>query len=84
MTFCWGSRDRLAPMRMIWLERNYNEPRFAMRQMMGPRRLRAWLKCDRDMLGGTVNKVELDRENRQRSPGKLGDWPLNRNRPKRR
>lgn len=74
--FCWGSAGRLRPVRMCWLERNYNEPRYDIVKWHLPS-----LRRHTVALPGT--KVEWDRETRQRFPGETGKWPLNRKpRPK--
>jgi hypothetical protein len=33
MSYAWSSRDRLCSMRMVWHERNYNDPRFGLRRL---------------------------------------------------
>ena len=68
--FAWSARDRLCWMRMVWLEHNYNEPRYAIhRQYYARRRLRRWLpslqaeiRCDRH---GVINL-----------PPKIGKYPV--------
>ena len=77
--YAWQSRDRLCPPRMVWLEHNYNEPRYELVKwhqpsLRDPPRLAwgPWRKA----------KVEDDRDSRQRFPGETGRWPLNRRRRK--
>ena len=67
----WASRDRLAPMRMVWPEHNYRAPRHEER-LYGRRSLRARTQMDWEREPG----VEADRERRQSFPGRLGEWPL--------
>jgi hypothetical protein len=75
--FCWGSAGRMRPMRMVWLERNYNEPQYELIRWRKPS-LRSRARLD---LAGS--KVEWDRETRLRFPGETGKWPVNRvKRPK--
>lgn len=66
MTFCWSSAGRLRPVRMVWLENNYNEPRYELVKWHAPnlrRYPRLGIFRDRE------SKVENDRWMRLHSPG---------------
>lgn len=71
--FAWYSEDRLRPLRMVWLEHNYNEPRYELakleREMRRPRAYPRLEYCHPD------GRVERDRERRQRSPMRHGWSP---------
>jgi len=71
--FCWSSAGRLRPMRMVWMERNYNDPRYSLIRWRKPA-----LRTVPRMEWIREGKVEADRERRQRFPGKMGEWPRNR------
>lgn len=73
MTFAWASAGRLRPMRMVWLERNYNDPKYELVKWRQPS-----LRTVPRMEWARLPKVEDDRESRQRFPGKTGEWPRNR------
>lgn len=70
MTYGWSARDRLTPMRMVWLGGSHYY-KFELRKWQR-RSLRQWQP---DLRART--KVDDDRESRQRYPGATGRWPLN-------
>lgn len=72
----WSSVGRLRPMRMEWLPGN-EDPKYELVKWRKPA-----LRTVPRMEWCKVSKVEDDREMRQRFPGKMGEWPLNR-KPKR-
>ena len=74
--FCWSSAGRLRPNRMVWLGRNYNDPKHELIKYQVPR-IRSYR---RNLQAET--KVERSRELRYSLPGETGKWPLNR-KPKR-
>jgi hypothetical protein len=69
--YAWSSRDRLCPMRMTWMEHNYNEPEYEIVKYH-KRRLRRWTKLDYAREG----KIESHKFRIQRFAGRLGEWPL--------
>ena len=76
--FCWQSRDRLCFPRMVWLEHNYNEPKYELVKYRSARGLRAWprlIPCYETKVDNYLWKI-------RKFPGIMGYWPLNR-RPKR-
>ena len=72
VTYAWNSRDRLCPPRMVWFKRNYHYPEFEIARMH-KRRIRAYNRVERP----AESRVKADRWNRQRFPGRTGEWPLN-------
>jgi hypothetical protein len=83
MTYAWSSRDRLCPMRMVWHERNYNDPRFELRRLehrMGRGKSLARNRVERP----SESRVEADRWSRRRFPGLTGEQPLQRKAKRRR
>lgn len=69
--FAWSSAGRLRPVRMVWLEHNYNEPKY---ELIKYRRGRSLNPIPR-MKWMPGPKMEDDRERRQRHPGVTGRWP---------
>lgn len=69
--FCWSSRHRLCPMRIGWLERNYNEPKYELRRMT-KRRLRAHTRVGKR----GDSKMDYHRWRHTCAAGKLGEWPV--------
>jgi hypothetical protein len=72
--FAWSSAGRLRPMRMVWWDTGHSY-RFELVKYQRPC-LRAFTRCDNTCIGGPgQTRVEQDRENRQRYPGRTGEWP---------
>lgn len=69
--FCWSSAGRLRPMRMVFLDRNYNTHQFDLIKWK-KRRIRADKRLDEPPLG---SKVEHEIAMRQQLPGRTGEWP---------
>lgn len=63
MTYAWCARGRLCTPRMVWLDRNYDEPELV---------LGASNRVQRP------SRVDADRWSRQRFRGRLGELPLSR------
>jgi hypothetical protein len=69
--FAWQSEGRLRPLHMVWLEHNYNEPVYELIKWRAPSLKRM------PRLGPFLireSRVDLDRERRQRFPGRTGHW----------
>ena len=71
MTYSWASRDRLCPMRMVWLDYNYGEPIYEIKKLVRPF-LRAETRVDRM----STSRIEFHSWRGARMAGRLGDWPL--------
>lgn len=70
MTYSWSSRDRLCPMRMVWLDYNYHEPCYEIKKLGRPH-LRAYTRLD----WIKENRIERHLWRRRAMAGRLGDWP---------
>lgn len=70
MPFAWSSRDRLTAMRMVPLDHGY----FKFEMIRWKRRsVKNWCRLD---YMRKENRVDNDRENRRRFPGRIGLWPV--------
>jgi hypothetical protein len=64
LMFLWANAGRLRPMRMVWSKQNHNYPKYSPDLREVPRM--EWVSGP---------KVDDDRENRRRFPGRTGEWP---------
>lgn len=72
--YVWVSSGRLRPMRMMWLARNFNEPKYSIVRWERP-----GIRAYPALPWARKNRVSEDRDMRQRYPGNTGKWPHNRN-----
>jgi len=73
--FAWSARDRLTPLRMVWLERNYNSPKYELEKYRKPD-TRRHTRC----LSAVV-RVDYDRDTRRDFP-RSDDGMMWRRKPK--
>ena len=54
--FCWSTKGRLRPMRMVWLDRNDNSPKYELMKYRqpslrrAPRNLQSWTRVEHDQM----------------------------------
>jgi hypothetical protein len=70
--FCWSSKDRLRPLRMVWLSRNHNSPKYELVKWRQPS-LRKQSRGTR-----ALPKVDDSRETRLRYPRMLDEHGVKR------
>lgn len=76
--FCWSTKDRLRPMRMVWLDRNHNSPKHELVKWRQP-------NLRRHLFGmRALPKVEDDRLRRLNYPRMIDEYGIARRAKKRR
>lgn len=68
--YAWSSRARLCPLRMVWLDDNYNDPVYELTKLHR-RNMRRYPK---QLQART--RVPNVRFRHRVAPGRLGEWPV--------
>ena len=74
--FCWSTKGRLRPMRMVWLDRNHNSPKHELIKYRQPSLLRSKRSLQ------SLPRIEDDRLRRLHYPRVIDEYGIDR-KPKR-